>query len=154
MNIENMTPEQLREYAAQKEAMRANLENKYYDGQTSVSEAAAKIASTVKDIDGNVPVIEQHKPWERPIDVDDEIYWIDSRQVYSERFVVKMAEIQRYIKREGEEPIADMLELFDLVMGSESEHIRNVVIAKTGFDDIREIYRIKEAIFDKLDIKN
>lgn len=142
MNIEDMTPEQLREYAAEKEARKEALEAKY------ISDSAANVVEFKPN-----PVI--HEPWEQPIEFEGETYWIDMHKINSLRFIRKIAEVQKDARKHGGEvDTFDALEVFDFALGDEAQHVEEVVIKAKGFDEFREIYRIKEAIFDKLDIKN
>lgn len=156
MDIDNMTPEQLREYAAQKEAKAEALKYRYInDCPVSAEQALEHEKASVAEAQAKVFALNtSHESYEKPIEVEGEIYWIDMRKCYSQRFILKMAAVQKTLKNDDEPDISDMLELFDFIMSNENEHIEQVVIAKTGFDDFREIYRIKEAIFDKVDLKN
>lgn len=158
MNIEDMTPEQLREYAAAKEERRAALETRYISDAPTSAEAVlnkGEVASVAEAQDKVVLVTpNQHEPYMQPIEFEGETYWIDNRKVYSQTFILKLAKVRRKIDKEGEADVLDMVELFDFIMGNENDHITEVATKAKGFDDFREIYRIKEAIFDELDIKN
>lgn len=146
MNIDDMTPEQLREYAAEKEARRAALEKRYIsDGRADGIEAEEQQKPWEK---------ERRDPWEKPIEVDGVTYWVDMRTAKSERFVKRLSEVQRALKADGGSEVPLMLDLYEFVLGAENGHITEVVTEAEGYDDFVSIYAIKQRIFEQLDLKN
>lgn len=137
-----MTPEQLREYAAEKERSRARLTERYV-GPDAVPEAPA------------APRPEPAQAWERDVEFEGETYRVDMRRAKSRAFVRIMARVQRSRDREGSASLEDMLDLFDQLFGGEvDDHVCRVVEARLGYDDAEEIIRIEAALLEAIDAKN
>lgn len=70
MNIEDMTPEQLREYATAKENQREAITARYMDREP------------------NFKVVQDHKePYEKDVEFEGETYRIDMRRIKSREFI-------------------------------------------------------------------
>lgn len=150
MNIEDMTPEELREYAAEKEARRKALEKRYIgDGGSEGGEPPTAVEKARKPWEK-----ERREPWEKPVEVDGVTYWVDMRTAKSERFVKRLSDVQRELKADGDAEIALMLDLYEFLLGPECRHVTEVVTEAVGYDDFVEIYAIKQKIFDSIDLKN
>ena len=132
MNVEDMTPEQLREYALAKEARREELTARYMDREPA-------------------PPIAARQPWERDVEFEGETYRVDMRRVKTREFLRAIARFQGA----DDVPIADTLALYDLVFGGEvDDKVCRVVVAKMGYEDYEEIMRIESGIFEAIDLKN
>lgn len=132
MNVEDMTPEQLREYALAKEARREELTARYMDREPA-------------------PAIAAKNPWERDVEFEGETYRVDMRRVKTREFLRAIARFQGA----DDVPIADTLALYDLVFGGEvDDKVCRVVVAKMGYEDYEEIMRIESGIFEAIDLKN
>lgn len=139
MNIDEMTPEQLREYAAKKDAARKALENRYID-------------------DGEVAATEhQRAPWEQLVEFEGEGYWVDVRRTKSMSFVRQFAKVQRSQKesKDGTPDIDAVIGMMDTLFAGEThDSVVAHVVAEKGYDDFEEIYRIEAALMEGLDLKN
>lgn len=132
MNVEDMTPEQLREYALAKEARREELTDRYMGREPA-------------------PAIAAKRPWERDVEFEGETYRVDMRRVKTREFLRSIARFQGA----DDVPIADTLALYDLVFGGEvDDKVCRVVVAKMGYEDYEEIMRIESGIFEAIDLKN
>lgn len=132
MNVEDMTPEQLREYALAKEARREELTARYMDREPA-------------------PAIAAKNPWDRDVEFEGETYRVDMRRVKTREFLRAIARFQGA----DDVPIADTLALYDLVFGGEvDDKVCRVVVAKMGYEDYEEIMRIESGIFEAIDLKN
>lgn len=132
MNVEDMTPEQLREYALAKEARREELTARYMDREPA-------------------PAIAAKNPWERDVEFEGETYRVDMRRVKTREFLRAIARFQGA----DDVPIADTLALYDLVFGGEvDDKVCRVVVTKMGYEDYEEIMRIESGIFEAIDLKN
>lgn len=133
MDISNMSAEQLRELAAEKENSRAKLEHDYLD--------------FVQD----KPV---HAPYEHVLEFEGEEYVIDMRRIKSREFMRCMARVSD-AEQNSPEALSPVLALYDFVFsGNVDNHVVEVVTAKLGYDDAEEIMRIESALLEKLDAKN
>ena len=132
MNVEDMTPEQLREYALAKEARREELTARYMGREPA-------------------PAIAAKNPWDRDVEFEGETYRVDMRRVKTREFLRAIARFQGA----DDVPIADTLALYDLVFGGEvDDKVCRVVVAKMGYEDYEEIMRIESGIFEAIDLKN
>lgn len=135
MNIENMTPEEIRSYAARKEAAELHLSHIGADAAVAPAGFAA--------VDGGL------EPWERAVEVDGVRYTVDMRRLKSRRFV-RMA-----VEANAEDaPMLKKFDLFDYIFEPMSEQIAQAVVRKMGYEDFEEYYRICSEIFEALGIKN
>lgn len=133
MDISNMSAEQLRELAAEKENSRAKLEHDYLD--------------FVQDKP-------KHAPYERIIEFEGEEYVVDMRRIKSREFMRRMARVND-AEQNSPEALSPVLALYDFVFsGNVDNHVVEVVTAKLGYDDAEEIMRIESALLEKLDAKN
>lgn len=133
MDISNMSAEQLRELAAEKENSRAKLEHDYLD--------------FVQDKP-------KHAPYECIIEFEGEEYVVDMRKIKSREFMRRMARVSDS-EQNSPEALSPVLALYDFVFsGNVDNHVVEVVTAKLGYDDAEEIMRIESALLEKLDAKN
>lgn len=133
MDVSNMSAEQLRELAEQKEKSRANLEAKYLDF---------------------VPEKIERAPYERVIEFEDEEYVVDMRRTKSREFMRHMARVSD-AEQNSPEALSPVLALYDYLFGGDCDnHVVDVVTKKLGYDDAEEILRIESALLEKLDAKN
>ncbi len=133
MDISNMSAEQLRELAAEKENSRAKLEHDYLDFVQDKS---------------------KHAPYERIIEFEGEEYVVDMRRIKSREFMRRMARVND-AEQNSPEALSPVLALYDFVFsGNVDNHVVEVVTAKLGYDDAEEIMRIESALLEKLDAKN
>ena len=133
-----MTPAELRARADELDRRRRELEKAYmnYDEPAPYAEPT-------------------HAPWERVVEFEGESYTVDMRRVKSREFARILGDIQKQTEREGQAAISDMLAMFDYVFGGEcDDHVVEVVKAQKGYDDLEEICRIEQGIFEAIDAKN
>ena len=130
MDISNMSAEQLRELAAEKENSRAKLEHDYLD--------------FVQDKP-------KHAPYERIIEFEGEEYVVDMRRTKSREFMARVSDAEQ----NSPEALSPVLALYDYLFGGDCDnHVVEIVTAKLGYDDAEEIMRIESALLEKLDAKN
>ena len=124
MDISNMSAEQLRELAAEKENSRAKLEHDYLD-------------------------FVQDKPKHAPYE-----YVVDMRRIKSREFMRRMARVSDAEQNSPEalSPVLALYDF--VFSGNVDNHVVEVVTAKLGYDDAEEIMRIESALLEKLDAKN
>ena len=133
MDISNMSAEQLRELAAEKENSRAKLEHDYLD--------------FVQDKP-------KHAPYESIIEFEGEEYVVDMRRIKSREFMRRMARVND-AEQNSPEALSPVLALYDFIFsGNVDNHVVEVVTGKLGYDDAEEIMRIESALLEKLDAKN
>ena len=138
MNIEDMTPEQLREYATEKENQREAITARYMDREP------------------NFKVVQDHKePYEKDVEFEGETYRIDMRRIKSREFIRMLGKFQKYANDGKDAPISDALALYDFVFGGNvDDKVCAVVKAKMGYEDFEEIMRIENALFEGIEVKN
>lgn len=145
MNIEDMTPEQLREYATAKEARRENLTAHYMNRATG--EAI--------DPEPKFTMLDCKHPYENDIEFEGETYRVDMRRIKSREFIRMFAEFQDYGRKGEDAPISCALALYDFVFGGKvDDKVCEVVKAKMGYEDFEEIMRIENELFNHLEVKN
>lgn len=138
MNIEDMTPEQLRDYALTKEELRKAITARYMGYEHDEPETAPT-----------------RQPWERDVEFEGEVYRVDVRRIKSREFIRMFAKFQAYEKRGEDAPVADALALYDYVFsGDVDAKVCEVVRAKMGYEDFEEIMRIENGLFENIDLKN
>lgn len=138
MNIEDMTPEQLRDYALAKEEQRKAITARYMGYEQDEPETAPT-----------------RQPWERDVEFEGEVYRVDVRRIKSREFIRMFAKFQAYEKRGEDAPVADALALYDYVFsGDVDAKVCEVVRAKMGYEDFEEIMRIENGLFENIDLKN
>lgn len=142
MDIEEMTPAQLREYAAQKEAAKDSLMDLYINEGADPRWMARE---------------PKRDPWVKDVEFESIAYPVDVRRTKSLAFIRQLAKVQKTSK-EGRDNNPDMepvIELFDTLFGGEChDMVVARVTAKMGYDDFAEIYRIESGILENLDLKN
>lgn len=138
MNIEDMTPEQLREYATAKEMQRETITARYMDRDPRFS-----------------IVPDDKQPYENDIEFEGETYRVDMRRIKSREFIRMFAEFQDYERKGEDAPISRALALYDFVFGGKvDDKVCAVVKAKMGYEDFEEIMRIENELFEHLEVKN
>lgn len=166
MDINEMTPEQLREMAESKERMRAQLEEKYLGFSPA----------PVVEFD---PAAKRQalQPWEKAVEVEGVEYVLDMRRFRSRKVLKQIARAQRESKernsvyekaiRSGmteEEAAAaanegvsidEQLGYLTAMLGEGVEDkVAEAVTAKMGYDDIEEIVRIEHLLIEAASLKN
>lgn len=166
MDINEMTPEQLREMAESKERMRAHLEETYLGFSPA----------PVVEFD---PAAKRQalQPWEKAVEVEGVEYVLDMRRFRSRKVLKQIARAQResqarnsvYEKaiRSGmteEEATAaanegvsidEQLGYLTAMLGEDVEDkVAETVTAKMGYDDIEEIVRIEQLLIEASSLKN
>ncbi len=134
MNIEDMTPEELRAYAADKEQRRSSLVDRYMNRERGTATP---------------------EPWEKAVEFEGETYLVDMRRTSSREFLRRFASYSKALREDGDVPIDLTLDMLDYVFGGKvDEKVEKVVREKLGFDDFTEIYRIESALLDGIEVKN
>lgn len=138
MNIEEMTPEQLREYATAKENQREAITARYMDREPNF-----KVVQDTKE------------PYEKDVEFEGETYRIDMRRIKSREFIRMFGKFQKYANEGKDAPISDALALYDFVFGGKvDDKVCAVVKDKMGYEDFEEIMRIENALFEGIEVKN
>jgi hypothetical protein len=165
MDVNEMTPEQLREMAESKERMRAHLEEQYLDYKPAILDfdAAAKR--------------QKLEPWQKAVVVEGTEYVLDMRRFKSRKVLKQIARAQResasrnsvYEKAirsgmtEAEATAAanegvsidEQLGYLTAMLGEDVEdRVAEAVTAKMGYDDIEEIVRIEGLLIESASLKN
>lgn len=166
MDINEMTPEQLREMAESKERMRAHLEERYL-GFTPAPVVEFDPSAKRQKLD----------PWQKAVEVEGVEYTLDMRRFRSRKVLKQIARAQResqarnsvYEKAirsgmtEDEATAAanegvsidEQLGYLTAMLGEEVEdRVAEAVTAKMGYDDIEEIVRIEELLIEAASLKN
>lgn len=166
MDINEMTPEQLREMAESKERMRAHLEERYL-GFTP---------APVVEFDPSAKR-QALQPWEKAVEVEGVEYTLDMRRFRSRKVLKQIARAQResqarnsvYEKAilsgmtEDEATAAanegvsidEQLGYLTAMLGEDVEdRVAEAVTAKMGYDDFEEIVRIEELLVEAARLKN
>lgn len=147
MNIEDMTPEQLREYAAMKEARTQQLRADYLQEQ-SVMPALVEQDPT--------PYLQ---PYEKLVTIDDLTVKVDMRRAKSRRAVILLNAYNNSITtdKDGNRRAA-LTETLDLIgyllAGEVDDAVEAYVVKKYGYDDAEKIYEIEGRIMEQIDLKN
>lgn len=165
MDVNEMTPEQLREMAESKERMRAHLEEQYLGYKPAILDfdAAAKR--------------QKLEPWQKAVVVEGTEYVLDMRRFKSRKVLKQIARAQResasrnsvYEKAirsgmtEAEATAAanegvsidEQLGYLTVMLGEDVEdRVAEAVTAKMGYDDIEEIVRIEGLLIESASLKN
>lgn len=142
-----MTPEQLREYAAEKERAHLRLVGRYVGPE-------AVPPSPLADRETG-PSAGKLRPWERDVEFEGVTYRLDVRRVKSMQFMRTMARIQKARARDGEPPLSDVLDMLDQFMTDEAYELAcRTVRERMGYEDAEELVRIESALLEALDAKN
>lgn len=127
MNIDEMTPEQLREYALAKEQSREGITAKYMAYPA-----------------------EKKQPWEKTVEFEGREYDVDMRKLHSREFLRRIAEAQN-----DEMSTAEQMDLFEFVFdGTCAKQVEATVTETMGYVDYIEVLRIEAGIFEAIDAKN
>lgn len=165
MDINEMTPEQLREMAEAKERMRAHLEEQYLGYKPAVLEF------------GSPAKRQTLEPWEKAVEVEGTEYVLDMRRFKSRKVLKEIARAQRDSKKRNrifeeavrsgmseeeatreankDVDIEDQLGYLAAMLGEDVEdRVAEAVTAKMGYDDIEEIVRIEQLLIEAAQLKN
>lgn len=136
MNIEELSPEELREYAVAKENAREALTAKYMSRPANLVE------------------LPERKPWEKTVEYDGHEFDLDMRKLHSRDFVKKLAALQGV--DEEEQGFDKQIELFEAVFdGTRAyEQVKAYVTEKCGYEDYIEVLRVEGELFTLVDVKN
>ena len=136
MNIEELSPEELREYAVAKENAREALTAKYMDRPANLVE------------------LPERKPWERTVEYDGHKFDVDMRKLHSRDFVKKLAGLQGMDAEQQD--FGKQIDLFEAVFdGTRAyEQVKAYVTEKCGYEDYIEILRVEGELFNLVDAKN
>jgi hypothetical protein len=141
MEASEMTPEELRRYAAEKEASRRDLERRYLN-IAPAEPAPAQEASRA--------------PWEREVEFEGDRYVVDMRPFRSREFFRRAARIND--ERAADSlSTTDMLDFYEFCFGGEGgvdEQATARVTERLGYEDYQEVLRIEDGIFGLVDAKN
>lgn len=129
MDIESMTPEEIREYAARKEA------NSLYKAHVDIEGTRA-----------------EKKPYERDVTVRDHTYRVDMRRVKDRTTMKKILEVNS-IESEEERAIAN-IDLMDYVFEPLSKEIEEQVRLEVGYVDFEIYYTICAELYEAVGGKN
>lgn len=165
MDINEMSPEQLREMAEAKERTRAHLEEQYLGYKPAILEfdTAAKH--------------QKLEPWQKAVEVEGTEYVLDMRRFKSRKVLKEIARAQRDSKKRNrifeeairsgmseeeatreankDVDIEDQLGYLAAMLGEEVEdRVAEAVTAKMGYDDIEEIVRIEQLLIEAAQLKN
>lgn len=148
MNINELTPEELRQIAAQKEA--ASLVNEH----TGDNNSAAKLIPdrfVIVEANEEVGKKQERKPWERDVEVAGHVYRLDMR-VFKSRDFNKAAIAAN--RATGTELAEKQIEFMDYAFSSIEDEIAAEVEKEMGYVDFERYYKICSELFEKLDLKN
>lgn len=136
MNIEELSPEELREYAVAKENAREALTAKYMDRPANLVE------------------LPERKPWERTVEYDGHKFDVDMRKLHSRDFVKKLAGLQGMDAEQQD--FGKQIDLFEAVFdGTRAyEQVKAYVTEKCGYEDYIEVLRVEGELFNLVDAKN
>lgn len=136
MNIEELSPEELREYAVAKENAREALTAKYMDRPA------------------NLVDLPERKPWERTVEYDGHKFDVDMRKLHSRDFVKKLAGLQGVDAEQQD--FGKQIDLFEAVFdGTRAyEQVKAYVTEKCGYEDYIEVLRVEGELFNLVDAKN
>lgn len=165
MDINEMTPEQLREMAEAKERMRAHLEEQYLGYKPTILEFDSPAKRQTLE------------PWEKAVEVEGTEYVLDMRRFKSRKVLKEIARAQRDSKKRNrifeeavrsgmseeeatreankDVDIEDQLGYLAAMLGEDVEdRVAEAVTAKMGYDDIEEIVRIEQLLIEAAQLKN
>lgn len=135
MGIDDMTPEELRELAAKKEAIELHCSHIGADADPRfevVDRAAGR-----------------REPWEREVEVDGVRYTVDMRRFKSRKFMHMAVRAN-----DDSATLEQKLELFDYVFEPMERQILAEVERRVGYEDFEAYYDICGKIFEAVEAKN
>ena len=135
MGIDDMTPEELRELAAKKEAIELHRSHIGADADPRfevVDRAAGR-----------------REPWEREVEVDGVRYTVDMRRFKSRKFMHMAVRAN-----DDSATLEQKLELFDYVFEPMERQILAEVERRVGYEDFEAYYDICGKIFEAVEAKN
>lgn len=130
MDLDSMTPEEIRAYAARKEAAELHRSHIGEDARGALSAVEAK-------------------PWTRAVEVDGVSYSVDMRRFKSRRFM-RMA----LAANADGATTAEKLDLFDYLFEPVEKQILATVEQRVGYEDFEAYYDICAKIFEAVEGKN
>lgn len=165
MDVNEMTPEQLREMAESKERMRAHLEEQYLGYKPAILDfdAAAKR--------------QKLEPWQKAVVVEGTEYVLDMRRFKSRKVLKQVAKAQHATQKRNSVyekairsgmsekeatskanegvSIDEQLGYLTVMLGEDVEdRVAEAVTAKMGYDDFEEIVRIEGLLIEAAHLKN
>lgn len=135
MGIDDMTPEELRELAAKKEAVELHRSHIGADADQRF-EVVAKAAG-------------RREPWERKVEVDGVRYTVDMRRFKSRKFMHMAVRAN-----DDSATLEQKLELFDYVFEPMERQILAEVERRVGYEDFEAYYDICGKVFEAVEAKN
>lgn len=133
-DVYEMTPEQLRDIAARKEAAR------YYPPASAAPGPAAPSAPSARE------------PWEREIAAFGHTYLVDMRPLLSRRFIAMVAALDG--AKADEVPVSKQLEMIDYALAPTAPQITEQVVREKGYEDGARYYEIASKLFEEMQAKN
>lgn len=141
MDINDMTPEQLRSYAVEKERAKDSLVSRYMDVPASPRS---------EQVEGTKPA-----PYEREVEFEGQTYRVDMRRTKSMQFVRLVGKMQETANDKGESDISAVLRMYDYLFGGAvADKVAEAVRFKFGYDDFDETVRVYNALFEAVGAKN
>lgn len=136
MDLESMTPDEIRAYAARKEA--TELHRSHIGGDEPAPVAGSPAA----------PAPERHA-WERDVEVDGVTFTVDMRRFRSREFM------RRALSMKSDKVAAeDQLALFDYCFEPVEGQILAEVERRVGYEDYMAYYEICAKLFEAVEAKN
>lgn len=130
MDINALTPEELRDLAAKKEA--AELHRSHIPECDRIEHQSLSAL----------------KPWERAVEVDDTTYIVDMRRLKDTKCLRLILNAKEH---ESEKAFIDA---FDYIFASIDDQITAVVTDEMGYDDAERHYEIERKLFEAIQAKN
>lgn len=131
-----MTPGELRDLAAKKEAARYRPPASVLDGPTPAPAGA----------------VAAREPWEREIEAFGRSYRVDMRPLLSRRFISMVAALDG--AKADEVPVSKQLEMIDFALAPTSPQITEQVVREKGYEDGARYYEIAAKLFEEMQAKN
>ena len=132
MDFNDMTPDEIRAYAARKEAAELHRSHIGEDARGGLTAVAGR-----------------RLPWERAVEVDGTVYTVDMRRFKSRRFMRMALDANA----EGA-TVDEKLDLFDYLFEPMEKQILATVEERVGYEDFEEYYDICGKIFEAVEGKN
>lgn len=140
MDLDEMTPQELREYADRKDRQRRDLMSRYL--QVPSGRPKADVGPM---------------PWERAVEYEGHEYVVDMRRFKSREFFKRAARIQDE-REAGGLSTADAIDFYEYCFGGGEGSVDDQVVATVtkdlGYEDYEEVMRIESALFELVGAKN
>ncbi len=130
MEIGDMTPQELRDLAARKEA--AELHRSHLPEADRAGRREPR----------------KRNPWDREVEIDGTTYVVDMRRFKSREFM------RRGLALSEESPVADKVGLLDWLFEPIEDQILAEVEREVGYEDFDRYYEICNALFEAVQAKN